>query len=87
MAEQSKPPSQLVQFASRENGCHPCTSGKMRRFMLGNMNPNMAAAAFCPALLSSPRAKCRQNMAKRMENSMIHDTCFSGYSSDSVSLT
>ena len=55
--------------------------------MLGNMNPNMAAAAFCPALLSSPRAKCRQNMAKRMENSMIHDTCFSGYSSDSVSLT
>ena len=46
----------------------------MRRLMLGKRNPNMAAATFCSALLSSPRTKCRQNMEMRMENSTSHDT-------------
>ena len=57
----------------------------MMRFMLGNMNPKMAAAAFCSALLLLPKTKCRQNMERRMENSTIHDTCFKKYCSDGVS--
>ena len=56
----------------------------MRRFMLGNMNPKMAATVFCSALLLLPKTKCRQNMEKRMENSTSHETCSKRYSSGGI---
>ena len=46
----------------------------MRRFMLGNMNPKMEAAAFCSGLLSFPMTKWSPNMENRMENSTSHET-------------